>query len=624
MAVKKITEVDASEEVKDGAYLLATQQEKAEDGTAKETLVRTALAAIAKALLRNGMAVSVRVENSGTKREVVVLQGTEEIARISAPGEAVGDSVVFGQDNTVADGKNAAVFGTGNTVTDCADGAVIAGHGMAISDKNVVAAFGNSNNRILLYADGTVSGTPFPNMRILSDASKLGHEIFTTANMLYVYSRSCSEGDYEFPDNFYSRYIPLAYSIDGDPGTGATVKLVGYDHTDDTIIKGVCEYTLGDGSAPIIWTLEKNAIAPGSGNGSVQMHNVPGVTAPNDANRDPAPEPTTKQPQANGNGAFAIGIGTIADGDVSVAMGINTRAGYVRSDGSRNVGSCAEGINVWAKSSGSHAEGFETQALASNAHTEGFKNIVNSAAWSGHAEGRENIVNSRAGHAEGYKNKIEANAEDSHVEGQNNTLSGVAGHAEGQNNKVSGKAAHVEGSNCEATGNYSHAEGRMSKASGWGAHAEGAATSDGTTTEATAKGSHAEGVGTKATGADAHAEGALTEASGAHSHAEGYKTKAVADYSHAGGACNETHEKFSTVVGKYAKVIESGSGILFAVGNGTGATAAKRSNAFEVHADGTALLGDKVVLTMADYNTLLAKINALADRVAALEGGAGA
>ena len=288
-------------------------------------------------------------------------------------------------------------------------------------------------------------------------------------------------------------------------------------------------------------------IENGTGAGSLNMKNTASVTESNDGGEEYTPQTSTTPPKSTGTGAFATGSGTHAEGDVSTAEGILTHAGYTRTDGTRSIGTHAEGEGTYAKSSASHAEGYHTQALASNSHTEGFFTIVNSQAWSGHAEGRENVVNSRAGHAEGYKNTIEVNAEDSHVEGQFNTLSGVAAHAEGQNNTISGIAAHVEGSKSSATGNYSHAEGDRTKATGSAGHAEGCLTTAGYRSHAegektiaggsdmASKAAHAEGISTQATGGGSHTEGKETIATGLYAHAEGLGSRASGVASHAGG-----------------------------------------------------------------------------------------
>lgn len=388
-------------------------------------------------------------------------------------------------------------------------------------------------------------------------------------------------------------------------------------------------------------------IKNGTGARSLLMNNDNTVTEPDDANTG-IPVYSEGIPQANGIGSFAIGAGTKAEGHASTAEGINTKAGYERDDKSRNVGSHAEGINTYAKSSGSHAEGFYTESLASNSHTEGFKTTVNSDGWSGHAEGRQTVVNGKAGHAEGYltqTNGTEAHAEGmstkaegdrAHAEGEN-TIAGVkvgdtfneitvtddnrinyrAAHAEGIETKAYMKGSHAEGSNTTASGNYSHAEGDRTNATGSAGHAEGCLTTAGYRSHAegeqtiaggnttASKAAHAEGISTQATGGGSHAEGKNTVATGQFAHAEGNLTTASGQASHAGGEGTSAEWKNSTVIGQYNKTTNlsyTGSNPLFIVGNGT--STSSRSNAFEIYADGTAYVNDKKVLVEGNANFL--------------------
>ena len=306
-------------------------------------------------------------------------------------------------------------------------------------------------------------------------------------------------------------------------------------------------------------------IKTGTGTNSLYMNNTSSLTEPDDGGDLHTAETTSEAPQANGTGSFAIGIGTKAEGDVSVAEGIKTTAGYLRDDGTRNVGSHAEGVGTFAKSSASHAEGYYTQSLASNSHTEGFFNKVEADALSGHAEGRENTVTGVAGHAEGYSN----------------TVSGANAHAENESNTASGKDSHAEGYGTKATRDFAHAEGYKTTASALYGHSEGARST------ASAAAAHSEGADTTASGECAHAEGKLNTASG--------------KYSHVGGYGNTSANFAGTVIGQYAKVSEKSSkeydstGEAFVIGNGTADDA--RSNAFEVLFDGTVKANDKQLAT---------------------------
>lgn len=427
----------------------------------------------------------------------------------------------------------------------------------------------------------------------------------------------------------YTQLVPLQVGVYGDPGTEVSAILDGYDPATNTLYHGTISCVI-DSSSSISWTTKKLSenIKDGTGVGSLYMNNTSELSEPNDGgdkrtestlypdNKTPMPSQTTNvAPQANGTGAFAIGINTIADGDVSVAEGINTRAGYVRDDGTRNIGSHAEGIGSFAKSSAAHAEGYFTSALGSNSHTEGFFNTVESTAWSGHAEGRENTVAGKAAHAEGYLNTITDTAHNAHAEGENTSVSAQDAHAEGYKSVASGYAAHAEGASASdgtattASGRAAHAEGSGTTSSGAASHSEGGKTTasgnqshaEGFNTQATATYAHSEGVRTHATASATHAEGADTYATGEAAHAEGKANKASGKYSHTGGFGNEAKNFAGTVIGQYAKISDKSSvtydstAEAFVVGNGTADNA--RSNAFEVHFDGTAKLGGKAVAT---------------------------
>lgn len=416
-------------------------------------------------------------------------------------------------------------------------------------------------------------------------------------------------------------------------------------------------------------------IKNGSGDGSLFMNNTNNVDEPDDANTGEIIQ-SRGVPEANGIGSFAVGAGTKAEGHTSTAEGINTTAGYVRDDAtkSRNVGSHAEGISTYAKSSGSHAEGFYTQSLASNSHTEGFKTTVNSDGWSGHAEGRQTVVNGKAGHAEGYL--TQTNGTEAHAEGMSTKADGDRAHAEGENtiagvkigdtfngttvtddNRINYRASHAEGIETKAYIKGSHAEGIKTIASGEGAHAEGTLSSNKTGNTASGKGSHAEGGDTTASGNYSHAEGDRTVATGSAghaegcltiaeyrshaegektvagsgttgtrgAHAEGVETQALAFASHAGGVGSVVDNYASTAIGSYPMKISgtptkyNKNAVAFAVGNGTGDTA--RSNAFEVSFDGTGKLGGKSILTDADKAAINADIAAqVAGKVDEIDG----
>lgn len=213
--------------------------------------------------------------------------------------------------------------------------------------------------------------------------------------------------------------------------------------------------------------------------------------------------------------------------------------------------------------------------------------------------------------------KTTAVAEAAHAEGALTVAEGKHTHAEGAETLAKGNNSHSEGYKSEAIGENSHAEGSLTNADGLSAHAEGHETS--TSKEY----AHAEGAFTKANGVAAHAEGTWSEANGEASHAEGASSKANAVASHAGGNGTRISEGASysfghgqglrvnhpnqTVVGRYNNNI---LGNLFEIGNGESND--KRSNAFEVTADGRAK-GYGVPTDLNDFvrvNELNAKLNA--------------
>lgn len=106
---------------------------------------------------------------------------------------------------------------------------------------------------------------------------------------------------------------------------------------------------------------------------------------------------------------------------------------------------------------------------------------------------------------------------------------------------------------------------------------------------------------TASSGKKSFAIGENTSAEGDYSHAEGAFTTASGFYSHAGGFNNHAANYASTVIGQYAKksiksaTVYDSTGEAFVVGNGSDEN--NRSNAFEVHFDGTAKLGNKNVAT---------------------------
>ncbi len=243
----------------------------------------------------------------------------------------------------------------------------------------------------------------------------------------------------------------------------------------------------------------------------------------------------------------------------------------------------------------SHAEGYQTQAIGSATHAEGTKTTANGSY--SHAEGQATTANGSASHAEGYRAQAiglyshaegdftVANGARSHAEGNGCQATNNNAHAEGYKTQALGTEAHAEGIETIASGTASHAEGKWAKAYGKYSHAEGFETvvgkldSDGIYVSNTApNGAHAEGYKTIAEGEASHAEGHLTKTVGISSHAEGIGTIAQGNYQHVQGTYNEALS----------------DNYLHIVGNGTGDSDDKRSNAHTLDKDGNAWFAGNV------------------------------
>ena len=242
------------------------------------------------------------------------------------------------------------------------------------------------------------------------------------------------------------------------------------------------------------------------------------------------------------------------------------------------------------------AQGYGVSASGTYAHASGI-NTTASGAYS-NAQNRLSVASATCASAEG----------------EGTTASGTASHSEGMLTAATGLTAHAEGYNTDATSSYSHAEGYATLAGSTAAHAEGYLTgalglyahSEGRQTEAGGSASHAEGQDAVASGDVAHAEGFQTIAGGYASHAGGYASTAAGLYSRAVGRNTTTiatasfatgngtvaDQENSTALGQFNTLGTSGA--LLTVGNGS--SDEMRSNAFEIHADGHAVIhGDAVV-----------------------------
>ena len=214
---------------------------------------------------------------------------------------------------------------------------------------------------------------------------------------------------------------------------------------------------------------------------SLYMDNTNEVTTPaGGTTLNPNPTPSTTSPTATGTGSFAIGSGTKATGDVSVAEGILNEAS--------GKASHAEGAGTKAGGNTSHAEGFYTEAAGDYSYAGNYGTV-----------------------AQGKK---------SHAEGGQTKAIGDCTHAEGDSTTAQGTGSHAEGAYTFANGKYSHAEGCGNNFEG----ADQKLIAGGT-------GAHAEGFITKAMGDYSHAEGYGTVAAGTASHAGGFVNKTSAPYS---------------------------------------------------------------------------------------------
>ena len=327
---------------------------------------------------------------------------------------------------------------------------------------------------------------------------------------------------------------------------------------------------------------------------------------------------------STGRGGHAEGWNAVVTGDAGHAEGKNTVVSkdYAHAEGygskAEGIAAHAEGENNTAKGGTSHAEGVGTTANGYASHTEGVNTKTSNKG--AHAEGESTTASGIASNASGYLTT--ATGDYSHAKGVNTVAYGRASHAEGNNSFTSGSNTHAEGYKTNAIGDSSHAEGisssvqttlqsgdsyatinqawnknKFSAALGAGSHSEGKDTiaygecshTEGYETKTAGHYTHAEGYLTEAVSQGSHAEGSRTVAAGIYSHAEGVETIAEHYASHASGHVTKTSRDYQTVIGEYNL---DDSGALFIVGNGDSDNT--RRNAFEVLADGTAILGTRL------------------------------
>jgi len=133
---------------------------------------------------------------------------------------------------------------------------------------------------------------------------------------------------------------------------------------------------------------------------------------------------------------------------------------------------------------------------------------------------------------------------------------------------------------------YSHAEGRQTEAGGSASHAEGQdAISSGDV-------SHAEGFQTIADGYASHAGGYGSIAAGLYSRSVGRNCTSTGTASFSSGFGVVADQENSLALGQFNQLGVTGT--LFAIGNGQ--SDEMRSNAFEVHSSGDAVVhGDAII-----------------------------
>lgn len=242
----------------------------------------------------------------------------------------------------------------------------------------------------------------------------------------------------------------------------------------------------------------------------------------------------------------------------------------------------AQGFGVAANGTYAHASG--TNTTASGAFSNAQNRLTTASATCSSAQGEGTTASGTASHAEGMLSS--ATALTAHAEGYSSQATANYTHAEGYGTEASSTSAHAEGYLTDATGLYSHAEGRQTEASGSASHSEGQ------NAQATGDLSHAEGFQTLAEGYASHAGGFATSATGLYSRSIGRNSNAAATASFAAGFEVVADQENGTAFGQY-NALET-TGALLVVGNGTGTN--MRSNAFEVHASGDAVIHGNAIV----------------------------
>jgi len=173
---------------------------------------------------------------------------------------------------------------------------------------------------------------------------------------------------------------------------------------------------------------------------------------------------------AQGDYSHAEGFFTQALGDYTHTEGDSTIASTLRSHAE---GYYSLAANQGAHAEGGYYDGFNIisggTAAGLGSHAEGGLTIANGI--TSHAEGYQTTASGNYSHSEGYQTT--ASGDYSHSEGQQTSATTTWAHAEGITTLASGGASHAEGYATIANGSFSHTEGYFTIASGNASHAGG-------------------------------------------------------------------------------------------------------------------------------------------------------
>jgi len=311
--------------------------------------------------------------------------------------------------------------------------------------------------------------------------------------------------------------------------------------------------------------------------GSVGVDSAGNATSPTQANGDYA-YAFGMGSVASNQGDFAFGTQDTASGMYSLAMGYKTIAsGFVSM--SMGLKTIAEGQFSTAIGYHSTAKGHVSTAIGRNAVTTGLSSI---------AIGTDVIASGTYSTALGTQ---------TFAKGYFSTTMGHSDTASGWCSTAIGEYTSARGSRAIAMGYYSTASGDYSQAMGYSTIASGLfSTAMGYSTTASGDYSTTMGIYAEASGDLSIAMGFRTKASGNNSTVMGYSTTASGDYSTAMGYSTTAQSYASVVLGQYniisgSKTTWEDADPLFVIGNGTGTGTTPRSNALTVLKNGNVGIG---------------------------------